>query len=1025
MAGCGARVTSSGVSNVPNDALAAERKQVTVLFADVKGSMDLAEQHDPEAWRKIMQRFFSILADAVDEFEGTVDKFTGDGIMAVFGAPIAHEDHARRACYTALKMLDDVADYAAELRREESLNFSVRVGVNSGEVVAGAIGQGTDGDYTAIGHTVGLAQRMEALAEPGKAYLTESTAELAGGFVELEDLGEFEIKGASRPLRVFELAGVGEARSRLDLSRDRGFSRFVGRADEMSAFAEAFERADRGDGAVVGVVAEAGIGKSRLCLEFAERCRAEGIEVFEAQAQSHGQSSPFMPVLQMLRAYFGIGDREPERNAREKIAGRALLLDPEFTEDLPLVFDFLGVPDPDRPVPQMSAEARQRALGRIVCRLLNAPNRRHTVMILVEDLHWMDEGSDSMLGELIASIESTKTLVVVNFRPEYTPIWTGEPSYRQISLEPLGEGDTRELLRDLAGEDPSLDGLGELIHDRTQGNPFFIEEIVRELAEAGYLEGERSAYRLARPVEDTGVPVTVQAILAARIDRLDPDTKQLLQVASVVGKEIGAPALRLTAGLEAEEMEPALCKLTESGFLYEAEMYPERIFAFRHPLTREVAYNTQLADHRAATHAAAARATIEIEPADRHDELAALIAHHLEAGGETLEAARWSARAAYWAGHTRPQDSLRLWQRVTALVDDLDETEETTALAVLSRLLQLDYAWRLGMDRDQADALAREANEIAARIGDLRSLALLKLLTAARPGISDHSSEWVTAAEEATRLADENGDPELRAAVRGPSAYAYMCAGDLEELERTADELLEMTASDPSLGAGIVIGSPAAWGRMAKSVALRERDRPEEAEALLEEGLRIAAEQGDPETENWIRGTHCLLIADRGDAEAALALARHNCELTEQLGDVFSRSTAMNTLAYVQLAAGEHADALETIELSDRLYRDAMGTGGETEAWRSTLRARALLGLSRDEEALEEAEWAAATALRRGMGWQIPVGFHTLAQARVATGTTGVQEALGQALETASRLGHTMTLRRIESERDALLAGAA
>ena len=287
-----AYVRWDGVSNVPNDALAAERKQVTVLFADVKGSMDLAEQHDPEEWRTIMQRFFSILAEAVERFEGTVDKFTGDGIMAIFGAPIAHEDHARRACYAALQMLDDVSEYAAELRRAEGLNFSVRVGVNSGEVIAGAIGQGSDGDYTAIGHTVGLAQRMEALAEPGKAYLTESSAELAGSFVELEDLGEFEIKGASKPLRVFELSGVGEARSRLDLSRDRGFSRFVGRDEEMGAFEEAFERADRGEGAVVGVVAEAGIGKSRLCFEFAERCRADGVEVFEAQAQAHGAVEP-------------------------------------------------------------------------------------------------------------------------------------------------------------------------------------------------------------------------------------------------------------------------------------------------------------------------------------------------------------------------------------------------------------------------------------------------------------------------------------------------------------------------------------------------------------------------------------------------------------------------------------------------------------------------------------------------------------------------------------------------------------
>jgi class 3 adenylate cyclase/tetratricopeptide (TPR) repeat protein len=1001
----------------------AERKQVTVLFADVSGSMDLAEEQDPEEWRKIMQRFFAILADAVERFEGTVDKFTGDGIMAVFGAPVAHEDHARRACYAALQMLEDVSEYAAELRRGPGLNFSTRIGLNSGEVVAGAIGDGEEGSYTAIGHTVGLAQRMEALAEPGRAYLTESTAALATGFLDLKDLGEFEIKGVSRPVKVFELVGVGPARSRLDLSRERGFSRFVGRDAETAALEEALAQAEAGEGAVVSIVAEAGVGKSRLTLEFAERCRRHGLEVFEAQAQSHGQSIPFMPVLQMLRAYFGIGEREPERLAREKIAGRALLLDPDLADELPLVFDFLGVPDPDRPVAQMSPEARARALGRVVCRLINAPTRRHTVVLVVEDLHWMDEGSDTMLEEMINSVDGTHTLALLNFRPEYSLEWDDSPIYRRLSLEPLGQADTGELLRDIAGEDPSLDGLEEPIHTRTEGNPFFIEEIVRELVEAGHFEGERGAYRLVRPVEEAGVPATVQAVLAARIDRLSPEAKQLLQVASVVGREVGARALGMTAGLSEEELNPALCELVDGGFLYEAELYPERVLAFRHPLTQEVAYGTQLGDRRAATHAAAAHALIELEP-ERMDELAALVAHHLEAGGETLEAARWSARAAHWAGHTRPQDALRLWQRVTALVDELDENEETTALAVSSRLLQLEYAWRLGMDREQADALAAEANEIAERIGDVHSLALLKLLTKATPGRTEHSSEWIAAATEAIELADEAGDPSLRIAVRSGSAYAFMCAGDLEGLERTADELLDLTGDDPSLGAGIVVDCPIAWGLMAKAVALRERDLPEEAGELLDEALRLTVEQDDPETGGWVRGSKSLLLADRGEVEMALGLARRNCEEIERLGDVFSLSTALTSMSYVQISAGEFEQGLESVQLADRLYREAMDSGGETEAWRSTLRARALLGLGRNTEALEEIEWAADTAVRRAMGWQIPTAFHTLAQARAAAGVPGVEKALAQASEAAISRGHLMTQRRIEADRDTLLAAA-
>jgi class 3 adenylate cyclase/tetratricopeptide (TPR) repeat protein len=1000
-----------------------ERKQVTVLFADVMGSMDLAEQHDPEEWRRIMQGFFSILADEVRRFEGTVDKFTGDGIMAVFGAPVAHEDHARRACYAALRMLDDIAEYAGELRRGHGLNFSVRIGINSGEVIAGAIGEG-DGGYTAVGHTVGLAQRMEALAEPGKAYLTGAAAELAHGFFELGDLGEFEIKGASRPVRVFELAGVGPARSRLDLSRERGFSRFVGRNEEMAALEAGLQRARDGEGAVVGIVAEPGVGKSRLCHEFAERARGGRVDVYEAQAQAHGREIPFMPVLQMLRAYFEIAEGDPERIVREKIAGRALLLDPEFGEELPVLFDFLGVPDPDRPAPQLSAEARQRALRGIVCRLVRAPNRREPIVALIEDLHWVDAGSAAMLGDLFGAVEGTQTLVVVNFRPEYERTWTGPPDYRfEIALEPLGFADTAELLGDLAGADPSLDGLAELIHERTAGNPFFVEEIVRELAESGGLEGERGAYRLARPIEDTGVPASVQTVLAARIDRLEPEAKLLLQAASVAGKEVSERALVLVSAREAEECEPLLRALVGAGFLYEAEVYPERVLAFRHPLTREVAYNSQLAEQRAATHAAVARATIELNP-DRQDELAALIADHLEAGGEALEAARWSARAAYWAGSSRPHDALRLWRRVMELVAGLEEGRETAALAVTSRLLQLDYAWRLGMDSEEEGRLAAEAEEIATRTGDLRGLALLRMATAARPGMIHEAGPWIAAAEEANRLADESGDHHLRVAIRGIGAYARLCAGDFDGFGRELDTVLELAGGDPATGAGIVTACPVAWATMGKGLIAKERGEFERCEQLLAAALRIAAEAGDLETASWIRGTQASLLGMRGDPEAGVAIARRNRELTERLGDVFSRSLALANLCAAELNAEDFAAALESIEESERLYREAMGDGGEMESWRGALRAYALLGTGRVDEALQTAEWASGIARERGMHWSLPLALHALGRARAVAGRDGVEEALDEATAVAKSSGALVTLETIEADRLGVSAGA-
>jgi adenylate cyclase len=708
---------------------------------------------------------------------------------------------------------------------------------------------------------------------------------------------------------------------------------------------------------------------------------------------------------------------------REKIAGRALLLDPDFAEELPVLFDFLGVPDPDRPLPQLSPEARQRALRGVVCRLVRAPNRREPIVVVIEDLHWLDEGSAGMIGELLGAVEGTQTLVVANFRPEYSPRWAEASGQPQIALAPLGPAGTRELLRDLAGEDPSLDGLAELVHRRTAGNPFFVEEIVRGLAEAGNLEGERGAYRLARPVEDAGVPASVQTVLAARIDRLAPDAKLLLQAASVVGKEVGERALQKVCGLGYEELGAALGELVEAGFLYEAEAHPERFFAFHHPLTRDVAYGTQLAEQRARTHAATAHALVELNP-DRLDEMAALIAGHMGEGGETLEAARWSARAAYWTGSSQPHEALRLWRATMELTDRVEPSPETRALAVTSRLLQLDYAWRLGMDDEEEARLAAEAEEIATGSGDLRALALLRMATAARPGIAHEAGEWIAAAEDANRLADESGDDHLRVAIRAAGSYARLSAGDFDGFERVLDEVLELAGEDSATGAGIVLACPVAWALTGKAMVRKERGEAGAAGELLAAALRVAGEVGDPETASWIRGTQAMLRSAQGDLEGGVALGRRNCELTERLGDVFSRSLALANLCAAQLAAGEFGAALDSIEEAERTYREAMGDGGEMEAWRGALRAQALLGAGRGEEAVEVAEVAVATARERGLRWPLPLALLALGLARGATRREGADEALAEAAAVAGETGAITTLAAIEDARDAIPATA-
>ncbi|HJQ83117.1 MAG TPA: AAA family ATPase, partial [Candidatus Binatia bacterium] len=506
-----------------------ERKQVTVLFADVKGSMDLAEGLDPEDFHHVMQRFAGLLADGIHRFEGTVAQFTGDGIMALFGAPIAHEDHAARACWAALHLRDELRRYADELRLAKGLNFSVRTGLNSGEVVVGQIGDDLRMDWTARGHTVGLAARMEQLAEPGHIYLTEHTARLVAGFFRLRDLGPLAVKGASAPIRIHELEGVGPLRTRLDASRRRGFSRFVGRTDEMATLEAALAQALDGAGQVASVVGLAGVGKSRLCHEFLERCRARGIPVYEGHCLAHGRTLPYLPVLEMVRHYFGVAEHDRDEEARRKIAGTVLLLDESLRDALPLLFDFLGVADPGHPGRRLDAEAGERALTATIRRIAETRSRERPAVFLVDDVHWIDAGSEQFVASMAEWIGATRTLLVANFRPEYDDARLRQAPYRRIALEPLGTDAAATLLRELLGNDGSVADLVPRILERTAGNPFFIEEIVQALAESGGLEGTKGAYRLVRPTAELVLPPTVQSVLTARIDRLPEREKEVLQ----------------------------------------------------------------------------------------------------------------------------------------------------------------------------------------------------------------------------------------------------------------------------------------------------------------------------------------------------------------------------------------------------------------------------------------------------------------------------------------------------------------
>jgi class 3 adenylate cyclase len=822
-------------------ALEGERKQVTVLFADVKGSMDLAEQVDPEEWHKIMDRFFAILSEGIHRFEGTINQFTGDGIMALFGAPIAHEDHAQRACYGALHLQQELRRYADEIRLQHGLGFSVRMGINSGEVVVGKIGDDLRMDYTAQGHTVGLAARMEQMADPGKALISGNTARLVSGYFALRDLGETRIKGLSDPLHLFELEGVGRVRTRLDISRARGFSKFVGRQSEMATLEAALEQAIAGNAQVLGVVAEPGTGKSRLCYEFAERCRARDIPVYEAHGVAHGKTVPLLPILELFRSYFGITEHDTARGARDKIAGRMLLLDETLADGLPLIFDFLGMPDPERPSPSFPPETRQRQFLDLIRRLSRARSAREPAVHLYEDLHWFDRASDDLLENLVEIAPGNRTLVLLNFRPEYHAAWMQRSYYHQLPLLPLRPGEIAELMSDLLGADPSLRHLRELIHERTGGNPFFIEEVYQSLVETGALAGSRGAHRLGKPAEDIGVPATVQSVLAARIDRLPEREKQMLQTTSVIGKKFSELVLRRVVEVGDGELPVALHALTSAEFLYEEALYPQAEYAFKHPLTWEVAYRSQLAERRARIHGGVARAIEELEPG-KLGENAALLAYHWEHAGDVQKAAKWHRRAAEWVGLNNSAQALRHWQSVRQLLDTLPETPESLADRASVRARIMTHLSRLGDVENVAPMLFQEGRELARRSGDPHVLSQVLNGFGEVQVRAGSVGEALDPLLEAVQLADGTADKALRVAVRYGLCFALYTAGRLRECLAVTAEGLELARGDLDLGADRIGFSPSLGFSFMKGIALSLMGRPREGGSELDRVIELARE---------------------------------------------------------------------------------------------------------------------------------------------------------------------------------------
>ncbi len=782
---------------VPTVAAAAEYKHVTVLFADVVHSMDIAAAVGAERLREIMTELFGCAAAVVQRYGGTVDKFTGDGIMALFGAPVALEDHAFRACLAALDIQSEAAKMAEQVESHDGIGLQLRVGLNSGQVITGEIGAAALG-YTAIGEQVGMAQRMESVAPPGGIMLSESTARLVEGIAELAEPELVHIKGAADPVPARRL--LCGAPQRAGVSH----STLVGRDWELATLAAMLDRARVGRGSVVGVVGLAGIGKTRLTREAVALAQSAGVEVFSVFCESHAADLPFHVVARLLRTVGGLTGLDDE-SARARVRARFPDADPQ---DLRLLDDLVGIADPDETLPKIAPDARRRRLTA----LINSDQlaRDEPAVFIIEDVHWIDEVSESMLADFLAVIPRTPSLVLITYRPEYHGVLARAASMQTIALAPLDDSETSTLVAELLGPDPSVRQMSGLISGRAAGNPFFAEEITRDLAERRVLVGDRGRFTCHVDVADVSVPATLQATIAARIDRLGSAAKRTLGAAAVIGHRFNT---ELLASLE---VDPAVDELIVTELVDQVRFTPRAEYAFRHPLIRTVAYESQLKSERALLHRrlAAAIATYEPEAADQN---AALIAEHLEAAGDLHAAYNWHMRAAAWATNRDITAARLSWERARTIADALPADDpDRLSMRIAPRTMVCGIAWRV-QEHVVGDRF-EELRDLCTAAGDKASLAIAMAGLVMDCVDQDRLREASRLASEAMALIESIGDATLMVGISFTSIWAKLQNAEWSDVLRWSGTVVDLADGDPSKG-DLLFGSPLAVALTMRAIA--------------------------------------------------------------------------------------------------------------------------------------------------------------------------------------------------------------
>ena len=918
--------------------LEGERKQVTVLFADIRGSTKLLEGVDPEAGQRIIDPVLRIMMDAVHKYEGTVNQVLGDGIMALFGAPLAHEDHALRACYAALAMQDEMRRYRQRLSQTEESGLHIGVGIHSGEVVVRSIDNDLNIDYSALGHTTHLAARMQELAGPSEALISLSTLRQVEGFVQVRSLGPIQVKGVSQPVDTYLLTAATAARTRVQAGAARGLTPLVGRSTEVDLFRKLADRVSAGRGQILAMIGEAGIGKSRLVHEFTRHQLPADWLVLEGSSVSYGTATPYFPLVEMLHRYFNIAQGEDSGQTKDKVVTQVLELDSGLKDAIPPILSLLGVlPDdpisPEQDLNQttypsdlvdlikrfcsMEPQQRRRYTLDALKRVCVRESRRQTLLLVFEDLHWIDHETQAFLNLLVDSISMAPVMLLVNYRPGYSNDWSEKSYYAQLRVEPLQSTSAEELLSTLLGKNPDLIPLKRLLIERTEGNPFFAEESVRSLVETGVLTGEKGAYRPALQVDNLAIPSTVQNVVADRIDRLPIDEKHLLQTAAVIGVNFPFTLLRAVTELSEETLQTSLSHLQSAEFLYETTLFPDLEYTFKHALINEVAYRGLLHERRRLLHSQVLTALEQIkQESASHDHLEKL-AHHALQGELWEKAVNYLGQVASKAAtRSANQAAAAYYYSSLAALQHLPQDIDALRHAIDIRLELRNPLFLLGQFDELHDNL-RKAEAIAEKIGDHKRLGrVLNFLVGYYGVIADHHRSI----ESGTRALQINRDDvELNTVTQYYMAVAFHHSGQYDQsitmLNRALSTVSDQRLKYERFGTATVISVIC---RSWLAQCLAQLGNFKEGIFVAETGVRIAQECDHAYSLGYAYCSLGLLFLLKGDFELAIN-ALEQSQIICESNEIRVLTTQVNShLGYVYALTGRVADAIALMEKADR-----------------------------------------------------------------------------------------------------------